>query len=111
MSTDKLRRILKKYSKDFRRATAEWEKRDYQEHTNFPPFPEECRGMICAARTKSKGTPCKRRDISDNGRCPLHGGLSRGPTSQEGRARALMNLKNTKYYQNKAKFIRFCTTT
>jgi hypothetical protein len=96
MSTAKLRKILKRYFKNYRLAIEE--KGAYQKLTNFPPFPEECRGMICAARTKSTGRPCKRRDIFGNGRCPLHGGLSKGPTSPEGRARALMNLKNTKYY-------------
>jgi hypothetical protein len=45
----------------------------------------------CQARTRA-GTPCKRRDIYENGRCPLHGGLSTGPTTQEGKARVTRNL-------------------
>ncbi len=45
----------------------------------------------CGARTR-KGTPCRRRPLS-NGRCKLHGGLSTGPRTRRGRARALANLK------------------
>jgi hypothetical protein len=48
---------------------------------------------FCGARTR-KGTPCKRRDIYYNGRCPLHGGLSTGPRTPEGKARVTKNLPN-----------------
>jgi len=44
----------------------------------------------CGARTR-KGTPCKRLDIYDNGRCHLHGGLSTGPKTEEGKRRAALN--------------------
>lgn len=44
----------------------------------------------CQAKTRA-GTPCKRRDIYENGRCPLHGGLSTGPTTPEGKAKAALN--------------------
>lgn len=33
----------------------------------YPPCPPEIAGLRCGARTKV-GTPCKRRDIFDNGR-------------------------------------------
>ena len=56
----------------------------------FPPFPDELRGLPCGAKTRA-GTPCKRTDIYANGRCKLHGGLSTGPTSAEGLARAALN--------------------
>lgn len=46
---------------------------------------------FCGAKTR-KGTPCKRRDIYESGRCPLHGGLSTGPTTPEGKARVTRNL-------------------
>jgi hypothetical protein len=49
----------------------------------------------CQARTRA-GTPCKRRDIYENGRCPLHGGLSTGPTTPEGKARVTRNLPRMK---------------
>ena len=54
---------------------------------------------LCGARTR-KGTPCKApavwdkaRDRPVNGRCRMHGGLSTGPKTLEGRLRALCNLR------------------
>jgi hypothetical protein len=54
---------------------------------------------LCGARTRAGGQ-CKGRAVWDhendypvNGRCKLHGGLSTGPKSAEGRARSLANLK------------------
>jgi hypothetical protein len=58
------------------------------------PFPEVLRGMTCGARTRA-GTPCKRSDLYRSGRCKLHGGLSTGPTSPEGKAIASRNAKRT----------------
>lgn len=53
----------------------------------------------CGARTR-QGTPCKappvwddERDAPRNGRCRMHGGLSTGPTSAEGRQRSLACLQ------------------
>ena len=40
----------------------------------------------CGARTR-KGSPCKARAVSGAARCRLHGGLSTGPKTTEGRAR------------------------
>ena len=47
---------------------------------------------VCGAKTR-KGTPCQNSRLFKNGRCKLHGGLSTGPKSPEGRARSLVNLK------------------
>ncbi len=65
---------------------AEWASNGYR-HPPPPslPFPEEFLGMECGARTRA-GTPCKRRDLYRNGRCKLHGGLSTGPRTAEGKA-------------------------
>ncbi len=48
--------------------------------------------ILCGAKTR-QGRPCMRRSIPGKARCRNHGGLSCGPTSPEGRARALANLK------------------
>ena len=44
----------------------------------------------CGAKTRA-GTPCKRKDLYENGRCPLHGGLSTGPKTPGGKARSALN--------------------
>ena len=38
----------------------------------------------CGAHARSTGAPCKAKAMA-NGRCKLHGGLSTGPMSMEGR--------------------------
>ena len=50
----------------------------------------EAKGGICGAKTRA-GTPCKRRDLYRSGRCKLHGGLSTGPRTTEGKSRSAMN--------------------
>ena len=55
------------------------------------PMPRICHSLVCGAKTR-KGTPCKRRDLYGNSRCPLHGGLSTGPKTVEGKKRSSMNL-------------------
>lgn len=39
----------------------------------------------CAAKTKS-GAPCQKHQIAGRTRCRLHGGLSTGPKTPEGKA-------------------------
>ncbi len=46
---------------------------------------------LCKAKTR-KGTPCLCLGDGANGRCKLHGGMSTGPRTPEGRERALENL-------------------
>jgi len=58
------------------------------------PMPRELAGLTCGAKTRA-GTPCKRTDIYNNGRCKFHGGLSTGPTTPEGKAIASRNAKRT----------------
>jgi len=56
-----------------------------------PMFPEICRDLTCGAKTR-RGTPCQRRDLWGlNARCRLHGGLSTGPRTAEGKQRAALN--------------------
>lgn len=40
----------------------------------------------CGARTR-KGSPCRAPRVTGKRRCKLHGGLSTGPRTAEGRAR------------------------
>ncbi|WP_366140981.1 HGGxSTG domain-containing protein [uncultured Desulfovibrio sp.] len=42
------------------------------------------------------GTPCKRKDLYGNGRCRLHGGLSTGPRTEEGKRRSAANGRRPK---------------
>lgn len=60
-----------------------------------PPFPDDLRGLACGAKTRA-GTPCRLTSICLNGRCKLHGGLSTGPTSAEGKTRAAENGNHPK---------------
>jgi hypothetical protein len=46
----------------------------------------------CGAFARSTGKPCRMKALA-NGRCRLHGGLSTGPKTAEGKAKALANLK------------------
>ena len=70
---------------------AAWAARGYQyPPPTFATFPDDLRGLTCGAKTLA-GTPCKQTGIYENGRCKFHGGLSTGPTSDAGKARAAMN--------------------
>lgn len=40
---------------------------------------------LCLAKTRS-GMPCQKRPIAGRTRCRLHGGLSTGPRTREGKA-------------------------
>jgi hypothetical protein len=51
--------------------------------------------MKCGAFARSTGKPCRMKALA-NGRCRLHGGLSTGPKTVEGKAKALANLKQHK---------------
>ena len=45
------------------------------------------RRVICGAKTR-KGSPCRNRSEPGRTRCKFHGGMSTGPRTPEGRARA-----------------------
>jgi hypothetical protein len=56
-------------------------------------YPEECRGMLCGAKTRS-GHPCKNDGTSyANGRCKFHGGASKGPRTEAGKRQSAINGK------------------
>src|SRR6266581_7587144 len=76
------------------RAFAQWERTWTRARTMPPPVPELCRTFTCGAKTRI-GTPCQRRDVhhGPSGRCKLHGGLSTGPKTVDGKRRAALNLR------------------
>jgi hypothetical protein len=89
---DDKRKRLKAYYKQSREIFAEWEERGYR----YPPprsvpMPEYLRGMMCEARTKATGNPCKQKATYANGRCKLHGGLSTGPRTSAGKKKSAQN--------------------
>jgi len=100
MSTPELRKLLKQYCKALNLADEEWEKGELIEPVYVPSFPEELRGMICGAKTRA-GTPCKQKGIFDNGRCKLHGGLSTGPVTPEGKKKSSLNWKKRKIFMGR----------
>jgi len=51
---------------------------------------------MCGAKTR-QGTPCKNTRLYKNGRCKNHGGLSTGPRTAQGKARALANLNKGRF--------------
>jgi hypothetical protein len=57
----------------------------------LPILPDDLRGLRCGARNR-RGTPCRMSEIYRNGRCKFHGGLSTGPKTGDGKARARSNL-------------------
>jgi hypothetical protein len=53
---------------------------------------EAAKGLACGAKTRAGGT-CRHTLVYGNGRCKFHGGLSTGPTTQAGKAKAAANGK------------------
>ena len=91
MSTPEQRKRLRAFNAEHARVAERWRKRGFQyPPPEFPVLPEDLRGLTCGAKTR-KGTPCKRKDIYDSGRCHLHGGLSTGPKMPEGKAKVALN--------------------
>lgn len=85
------RRRWRAYHAEHDRLANEWRERGYQHPPPvYPPMPHDLIGLTCGARTRA-GTPCKITSIYRNGRCKLHGGLSTGPTSAQGKARSASN--------------------
>jgi len=75
-----------------------------------PKFPEELRDVTCGAKTR-KGTFCKRLDLAINGRCRLHGGLSTGPRTMEGKQRSAQNGRCPKGVEVKAMSTKYALKT
>ncbi|MGI8740032.1 MAG: HGGxSTG domain-containing protein [Gammaproteobacteria bacterium] len=60
--------------------------------TTKTPRPRSGDWPRCGAHCKHTDNHCRARALT-NGRCKYHGGLSTGPKTSAGKARALANLK------------------
>lgn len=80
--------LRQKWIAYWRSVYAAWDTR----RNDHAPFPDELRDMRCGAKTRS-GTPCRMKALYSNGRCKLHGGLSTGPKTEAGKARAAQNWR------------------
>ncbi|MDD2728683.1 HGGxSTG domain-containing protein [Malikia sp.] len=89
MNDDQKRKLWRDYWRGWYAA------RDAGTTAGYPPLPDVLRGLACGAKTRA-GTPCKLTGIYSNGRCKLHGGLSTGPTTPEGRAKMADNGRKHK---------------
>lgn len=58
-----------------------------------PQRNNETARVICGARRRRDGLPCEALSVPGKRRCKWHGGCSTGPRTDEGRARALANLR------------------
>lgn len=91
-STPERRRRWREHFETYERIAASWARRGYDlPGPEFPPFPDDLRGLQCGARTRA-GTPCKLTSLELNGRCKLHGGRSTGPRTKAGKEAARANL-------------------
>ena len=92
--------LLKLQRQDMAECAERWrgwgERRAYRDidgkvHTlgHYPPKRDRPR---CGARTRAGGT-CKAPALPEKERCRMHGGLSTGPKTPEGKARTLAALK------------------
>jgi len=91
ISADQKRVLWRRHCEEHTRAfDAWWAAGGVPMRPVMPVLPEVCRGLACGAKTRA-GSPCKRTSIFINGRCKLHGGMSTGPTTSQGKARAVRN--------------------
>ncbi len=91
LSDTERRKLWRCYCEAQAQAGEAWRAQGYRHPAPpLPAFPDVLRGLACGAKTRG-GTPCKLTSIYANGRCKLHGGLSTGPTSPEGKAKAASN--------------------
>lgn len=92
-SSDEKRKQLKRFYQQRAAAFQAWidSGYDYIMKPKNAPMPDYLRGLQCGARTKATGEPCKRNDIYANGRCKLHGGMSTGPKTADGKRKVALN--------------------
>jgi len=56
--------------------------------------------MICGAKRRRDGEPCQGLSVPGKMRCKWHGGASTGPRTDEGRVRAMANLRQYRNNEN-----------
>jgi len=61
--------------------------------------------IMCGAYARSTGKPCRAKALA-NGKCKLHGGLSTGAKSFQGKLIAWGNLRNVSKKLNDPNYIR-----
>lgn len=86
---DRLRKAYRDYWRSYGDAICDQDSESYKE---YPPYPKVFLGLMCGAKTRA-GSPCKRTDLYSGGRCKFHGGLSTGPKTKKGKAKAAKNGK------------------
>ncbi len=55
------------------------------------------RKVFCNARRKYDGQPCRAKAMP-NGKCKLHGGMSKGQITLDGKVKAYKNLKYFRHW-------------
>ena len=95
--TPELRKKLKNYYIASEQSHNRWIESGYShKERTLARYPEECRGMLCGAKTRS-GKPCKNDGATyANGRCKFHGGMSTGPQTPKGKRQSAENGRNHK---------------
>jgi len=70
------------------------------------PKPKDWRsphgGSCCGAWAATRKRACRRWPVPGKARCPLHGGLSRGPTSPEGR-KVISEMRKAEWREHRAR--------
>lgn len=89
LTDDQRRKLWRTYWKGWKAA------RDAGQSASYPRLPDVLQGLACGAKTRA-GTPCKLTGLYWSGRCKLHGGMSTGPTTPEGKAQAAENGRKPK---------------
>jgi hypothetical protein len=89
MTEDQRRKLWRDYWRGWYAAL------DAGTRAGYPPQPQALQGLTCGAKTRA-GTPCKLTSIYASGRCKLHGGLSTGPKTADGRAKMADNGRQRK---------------
>jgi hypothetical protein len=53
---------------------------------------EKYKRVVCGARRRGDGQPCQALSVPGKRRCKWHGGMSTGPKTRAGKAKAARNL-------------------